>query len=125
MSNQAKPWVYIASAYTKGDQAINVGFQLQMWHRLFDLGVTPIAPLWTHFQHLHLPRPYKDWTSYDNEIISRCDACVRLAVRSGEYVQHESSGADAEVELFRSQGKPVFFSVEELIAWVVNKETQS
>lgn len=119
-----KPWVYIASPYTKGDQALNVRFQMSVWDRLISLGVVPIAPLWSHFQHMHAPRPYQDWIDYDNEIITRCDACVRLdafesnALGREDYYQSESSGADAEVELFRKLGKPVFFGVHELKHWL-------
>lgn len=115
--------VYIASPYTKGDAAINVRFQMQTWDELFQLGFTPIAPLWTHFQHLHSPRPYKDWTAYDNAIISRCDVCLRLDAvdeRVG-YRQSESSGADAEIALFRSLGKPVFTCIDNLVEWADSK----
>ena len=119
----SKPWVYIASPYTRGDQAINVRFQLRTWDLLLNAGVVPIAPLWTHFQHLHIPRPYPDWTAYDNEIITRCDACVRLDAEDAPmgYRQHESSGADAEVDLFRQLGKPVFFSVMNVLRWHQNE----
>jgi len=110
--------VYIASPYTKGDTAINVRFQLRIWDELFSLGFTPIAPLWTHFQHLCYPRAYSDWTLYDNEIIKRCDVCLRLDVEESQYKQSESSGADAEVELFLSMGKPVFTSIGDLIDWL-------
>ena len=115
-----RPWVYIASPYTRGDQACNTRFQLRMWDALFDVGAVPIAPLWSHFQHLHNPRPYRDWVEYDNELISRCDACLRLpATDEGTgYVQHESSGADAEVTLFRSMGKPVFHDFYSLKKWI-------
>jgi hypothetical protein len=34
------------------------------------------------------------------------------------YEQAESSGADAEAETFRKQGKPVFMSIEDLYIWV-------
>lgn len=118
----SKPWVYIASPYTAGDQAQNVRFQLKVWNLLVDNGrVTPIAPLWSHFQHLHQPRPYDSWVAYDNEIISRCDACLRLAAfdASNGYHQHESRGADAEVALFKSLGRPVFFSIEEMLRWAL------
>lgn len=114
----AKPWVYIASAYTKGDPGINVLFQLKAWNELLDMGVVPIAPLWSHFQHVYFPRPYEDWVAYDNEIIARCDALLRLdaewPVGGGRYFQHESPGADAEVALALSLGKPVCYSVVEL-----------
>lgn len=119
----SKPWVYIASPYTKGDQAINVRCQMRMWDTLLSLGVVPIAPLWSHFQHMHAPRPYQDWIDYDNEIITRCDACLRLdafdaSMLDHDYHQSESTGADAEVALFRKLGKPVFFGVDSLKNWL-------
>jgi len=115
-----RPWVYIASPYTKGDAAINTRFQMRMWDVLFDLGVVPIAPLWSHFQHLHSPRPYGDWVAYDNEIIARCDACLRMTATDEaiNYRQHDSSGADAEVRLFEAMGKPVFHDFYSLKQWI-------
>ena len=120
MTNILRPWVYIASPYTRGDQAINTRFQMRIWDCLLDIGVTPIAPLWSHFQHLHNPRPYRDWVDYDNQIIRRCDACLRLAATDEEtgYRQHASTGADAEVLLFQSLGKPVFTDFRGLMAWL-------
>lgn len=113
-----KKWVYIASAYTKGDVGANVLFQMGVWNTLFELGVVPIAPLWSHFQHIHRPRQYQDWVEYDNELIKRCDIVLRMdsvADISGQlYVQHESPGADAEVELALRLGKPVCYGLYEL-----------
>jgi hypothetical protein len=72
---------------------------------------------------MHKPRMYADWTAYDNEIIARCDVCLRLVAVNVElgYMQAESSGADAEVELFRQLGKPVFFDGVRLLAWKRNE----
>lgn len=59
-----KPLVYIASAYTKGDAAINVRFQCSIFDKLLSDGrVWPLAPLWAHFQHLIYPRGYKYWVA--------------------------------------------------------------
>jgi len=101
-----RPWVYIASPYTKGDVAINVRSQLVAFDSLMDMGVIPVAPLYSHFQHLFSPRPYQDWIDLDLEIVKRCDACLRLSATcwmadGTQYVQTESSGADGEVEALR------------------------
>ncbi len=119
MSAVHRPWVYIASPYTQGDPAINTRFQLRIWDALFDVGLIPIAPLWSHFQHLHNPRPYRDWVDYDTEIIRRCDACLRLTATEEAvgYRQQASAGADAEVRLFESLGKPVFTDFRALMDW--------
>jgi len=113
-----KPRVYIASPYTKGDTAINVRFQLAVFDELLSLGVVPIAPLWSHFQHLSFPRPYEHWLAYDREIVSRCDICLRLVALFNEYSyqQAESSGADSEVRYFIQAGKPVYYSIQDLKA---------
>jgi len=125
-----RPLVYIASPYTHGDVGINVHFQCRMFDELLrEELVVPLVPLWTHFQHLLFPRTYQDWVEYDNAIIERCDACLRLNVRyfcpsihhSGPpliYEEKKSKGADAEVELFKSLSKPVFYSKIDLYEWV-------
>jgi len=116
-----KPVVFIASPYTRGDPAVNVHFQCRVFDRLLTDGlVLPMAPLWTHFQHTVLPRPYEDWIAYDSEMLRLCDCCLRLNAtdeRTG-YTQEDSAGADAEVQAFLASHKPVFYSVEQLYFWV-------
>jgi len=114
-----KLWVYIASPYTHGDVGINVRTQHELWDELLDLGFTPIAPLWSHYQHLHRPRKYSDWMIYDTEIIGRCDVCLRMSGRCDElgYAESRSNGADAEVALFKQLKKPVVYSVLELVEY--------
>ena len=98
--------VYIASPYTKGDVAQNVRVQLDAADELMSFGYCPIVPLFTHFQHLHRPRPYEDWMLIDEEKVRRCDVLLRLP--------GESSGADREVGLAQSLGIPVVYSLNEL-----------
>jgi hypothetical protein len=116
-----KPVVYIASPYTKGDVAINTNYQCKIFDELLGGGkALPVAPLWSHFQHLLYPRPYEDWIRYDQEMLRLYDCCLRLTAQfpAMNYEQHQSSGADAEVETFRKFGKPVFFSIRDLYSWV-------
>lgn len=116
-----KPVVYIGSPYSKGDPAINTHFQCKTFDRLLSDGkVTPVAPLWTHFQHLLFPRPYKDWVEYDLSLLHLYDACLRLSVTIEElrYSQSESSGADGEVAAFQRRSRPVFYSIADLYTWV-------
>lgn len=115
-----KPLVYIASPYTAGDVAQNVAFQMLVFNYLLDSGViAPYAPLWSHFQHVVHPRSYEEWMRYDEEIIVHCDACIRLAAHnpSNDYEMVTSPGADREVEMFRAQGKPVFYETTDVIQW--------
>jgi hypothetical protein len=116
-----KPIVYIASPYTRGDVAINTHFQCKIFNQLMDDGrVWPIAPLWTHFQHTVFPRPYQDWIDYDKALLKLYDACLRVNPNFPQlkYSETKSSGADGEVEHFISVGKPVFYSIADLHAWV-------
>jgi len=119
-----KPIVYIASPYTRGDVAMNTHFQCRIFDELLtDGSVIPIAPLWSHFQHTVIPRPYEDWISYDQSLLHLYDCCVRLTAELPEtkYSQSESRGADAEVETFRRLGKPVFHSIKDLMEWVATE----
>lgn len=116
-----KPTVYIASAYTKGDPAINTHFQCKIFDQLLSDGIVlPIAPLHLHFQQTIFPRPQTDWIEYDLQIIRLYDYCLRLDARVGEYEQAESSGADGEVEQFIRQGKMIFYSIEDLYTHLGN-----
>lgn len=121
---ESKPIVYIASPYTRGDVAVNVWFQCKTFDQLLSDGrVIPVAPLWSHFQHTVFPRPYEDWIKYDQSLLHLYDCCLRLEARheSMAYHQHESKGADAEVEAFRTMNKPIFSSIGELVAWVESR----
>lgn len=123
-----KPIIYIASAYTSGDPAINVHFQCRIFDQLLSEGlVWPVAPLWTHFQHTLFPRPYDNWIGYDKALLHLYDACLRLAVEepSLQYRQQQSAGADSEVEAFKSMGKPVFYDISSLYAWVKTREAET
>ncbi len=115
-----KPVIYIASAYTKGDVAINVRFQMETFDTLMGIGlVWPVAPLWTHFQHLVFPRPYEDWIAYDNALLPLYDGCLRLVAEYPrmKYTEANSSGADKEVEQFLKAEKPVFYNIRDLHSW--------
>ena len=118
------PIVYIASPYTKGDPAINTHFQCKVFDKLLSDGrVLPVAPLWSHFQDLLFPRPYEDWIKYDKAMLEIYDCCLRLPAsipRIG-YYQDQSSGADEEAEIFKKQGKPVFYSIKDLYSVIDNK----
>lgn len=120
-----KPLVYIASPYSKGDQLRNAEFQFKIMHKMMDDGiVVPFPPLFSHYAHIYRNRAYMDWVEYDNDLINRrmFDCCIRLDAIDGDYVIHESSGADAEVRLFQYLGIPVFNSIESLYQWAEAKD---
>lgn len=116
-----KPVVYIASPYTQGDPAINTHFQCKIFDSLLtDRKVTPIAPLWSHFQHTLFPRSYDDWIQYNLSLLHLYDACLRLdsQLTGLDYQESRSSGADKEVNIFLEMKRPVFYSIEDLYLWV-------
>lgn len=102
--------VYIASPYTKGDQAINVRESLLIADKLACNGFAVCAPLLSHLWHFLCPHPIEFWMEQDFEWVRRCDVLLRLP--------GESHGADQEVALAKSLGKPVFYSVDILIRTV-------
>ena len=102
--------VYIACPYTGGDVAANVARCMEVAHLLMDAGYCPIAPLLSHFLHVHRQRPYEDWMAIDMELLRRSDAVIRL---SGE-----SPGADRETAAAALFGIPVVRTIPELTTCV-------
>lgn len=101
--------VYIASPYTIGDVAQNVHKQMETANELMNRGFAPFVPLYTHFQHMMFPRPYEDWIKFDNEWIQSCDCLLRL--------DGASKGADSEVRYALELGKPVCYSIDDLVSY--------
>lgn len=126
MSDNIKPFVYIASPYTNGDPAINARFQCRIFDEMMDDGIAwPCIPLLLHYQHMLFPRHDQNWIDYEVAVIKRFgfDACLRLdATYEDWYLQEKSPGADAEVKLFKSMKIPVFYTKTDLYGWVFNEE---
>ena len=97
--------VYLASAYTVGDTALNVRRQMEVASHLINLGYAPYTPLLSHFLHLFEPKSYPVWLALDMEWLPVCDCLLRLG-------GPPSTGADAEEAEARRRGMPVFRSVE-------------
>jgi len=98
--------IYIASPYTNGDVGQNVAVQLNAAHRLMDMGLCPIAPLLSHFLHIHQFRPYEEWLVMDFELLKRSDIVLRLP--------GYSNGADREVTEAKNLKIPVAIGWKEL-----------
>lgn len=99
--------VYIASAYTQGDVAINVRKVILVADELVKRGHTPYIPHLTHFWHLVSPKEVKFWYDYDNSFLGHWAECLLR-------LDNESKGADAEVERAKRLGIPVYFRIEDL-----------
>jgi len=99
--------VYIASPYTKGDQALNVRLQMDVGHKLLDLGCAPFVPLLYHFMHISFPHHYNEWLDLDLIWLKQSHCLIRFP--------GESSGADYEVSRAIKWDIPVFFAINENI----------
>lgn len=100
--------IYIAGPYSQGVPDEIMANVIDAAEHLRGAGWTPFIPhtltfLWA-VRHQH-PKEY--WLDFDNAWLRRCDAILRLPGRS--------SGADAEVELAKSLGLPVYQNVAEAI----------
>lgn len=101
-----KTFVYIAAPYTRPDPIINTQLAVSVADELLARGYVPIVPHLTMLWHLISPRPIEEWYAYDIDVMSRCDAVLRLP--------GESVGATAEVDAANLLGIPVFFTIDEL-----------
>ncbi len=105
--------IYIASPYTLGDVAANVAVQIEAAHKIMDAGHCPVAPLLSHYLHIHRQRHYQDWIDIDLALIPKMDIVLRLPGKS--------SGADGETALAEKLGMPVAYGWKAL--WPLLKET--
>lgn len=101
-----KPWVYVAGPLSSHPmhgthEALRIG------RILMEEGFVPYVPHLTTFWDIVAPMAYEKWMLHDMDIIERMDCVLRLPGRS--------SGADAECDYAISLGKPVFYSVDDLI----------
>jgi len=76
---------------------------------LLRMGFTPFVPHLAILWELMFPLEYEEWMAYDLAWLRKCDVLFR--------VEGKSPGADREVALAKSLGKPVFFSTDEARTW--------
>ena len=106
-TGDTKMRIYIASAYTKGDVAVNVHKVIEVADKLVGMGHTPYIPHLTHFWHLVSPKEIDFWYKYDNSFLDHwAEALLRI--------RNESVGADREVARARRLGLPVFYNLEDI-----------
>lgn len=101
--------VYIASPYSFGDQNINVWYSMGIGDELIKAGITPVMPLLFHFFDQAFPHSYETYMRMSFEMLSRCDALLRLP--------GVSAGADRECIAARKSGIPIFHDIDKLIKW--------
>lgn len=100
--------VYIASPYSACAEPLDaVSVQIDTFAILRDLGYQPIAPLLSHFVDVRHPAHYDRWMEWCLAMVGVCDVVLRLP--------GASSGADREEATAKQLGKPVVYSVDELL----------
>jgi len=98
--------IYIAAPYEKGDIAVNVHNVIKVADAIVEKGHTPFIPHLSLVWDFISPKPRSFWLEYDREFLPLCDCLLRL--------DGESPGADKEVELAKSLGIPIYYSVDEI-----------
>jgi len=101
--------VYIAGPYTNGSVEDNVRAAVLMGDVLARQGHAVYIPHLMHHWNKEIPHVYTFWMIICLEIVSRCDAVLRLP--------GESLGADLECDRAKACGIPVFKTIEELNYW--------
>lgn len=122
--------VYIAGPISKGDLAHNINQATAAFIALAKAGLAPWCPQWSCFSGgvnvsvlngsaWAVPSTggggglsHEDWLAIDLPWVRSADAVLRLP--------GESTGADRECEAAVAAGKPVFHSVEDVVAWAVS-----
>jgi hypothetical protein len=103
-----RPLVYLAGPMTLGNYTANVHEGIKVYLHLLSGGLClPFLPHLSMLAEVVAPIPYEVAMDYDLGIIERCDMVLRL---SGP-----SPGADREVEHAQLLGKPVYYSLADLI----------
>lgn len=113
------PVVYVAGPFRGKDHyAIhkNVERAEALSHEVWAIGAAAICPH-TMTQHFQDSLPDEVWLKGDIELLRRCDALVLVEG------YERSSGTKAEVAYALDHNIPVFFSVEELAQWMMEKGT--
>jgi hypothetical protein len=105
--------IYIAGPYTGGDVARNVKRAIYCGMAIYHIGHYAIIPHLTHFVHMLHPRKYDFWIDVDKRILPTCDALLRI--------KGDSPGADREVLIAQSLGKPIFYTLAKLLIALQNE----
>lgn len=102
---------YTAPTYTATNRNIMAAREVAI--KVFEMGAVAITPhlLTFHFE-VDCKLAYDDYMAADYAIIERCDAL--LMIPRWQY----SKGANLELQFAESHALPVFYSTEELHAWL-------
>ena len=102
---------------TGGNFPVNIRRGIEVAAQLIDRGYVVISP---HEKALGMemlaPKSYEEWLTYDMKCIEASDVVLRMSDERGNPLP--SAGGDREVEYARTLGRPVYYSVDTLIAGV-------
>ena len=108
--------VYISGPMTTGGNfPVNIRRGIEVAATLVDLGYVVICPHEKAFgMEMLAPRSYEQWMDYDFRCIEASHAVLRMSDDRGTPLP--SAGGDREVEYAHTIGRPVYFSVDTLVA---------
>lgn len=101
--------IYVAGPITKGNTMHNVHTAIKVGDELMKLGFCPFVPHANIMWDMVSPHSYEDWCKWDDEWLKQCHAILRIP--------GESKGAEAEIALARTLDIPVFYAIDDLVAW--------
>jgi hypothetical protein len=117
--------VFISGPIAKGNLADNVNNATKAFVDLADAGFAPFCPHWSVYAKESTSQgsdclcvgtasgnetiDYETWLDIDFSWIRASHAVLRLP--------GESSGSDKELRFAEDHGIPIFYSIDELIAW--------
>jgi hypothetical protein len=93
--------IYISGPYSVGDRLENVSKAIDIAEQISAAGHTCFIPHLNHFWNERHEHDYNFWMDQDLDMLSRCDALVRMP--------GDSPGADEEWGKAIALGIPVFF----------------
>jgi hypothetical protein len=109
--------VYVAGPYSSDPEG-NTRRAIAMGTILMDCGFSPYIPHLTHYWHAIDPRPYEEWVEHDLSWVAVSEALLRLP--------GHSPGADREADFAMTvAGIPVFLTLETLVAWRDQNESNT
>lgn len=109
-------YIYIAAPYTIGDSVINIRKAIVSAEELIEAGFVPFVPHLSHLWHLCSPHGYEYWMRLDKEWILSCDGLLRL--------DGDSHGADIEVAYALDNGIKVFYSLQEVKTFALERSLE-
>ena len=106
-----KPLAYLAGPYRGGPDndniPVNVAEAMRWWNALTDAGLVVFCPHLNMFLDMSKERSAEFWLEWDMEWLRKCDALFRIPGKS--------SGSEAEIELCKELGIPVYHSLDLLL----------